>query len=90
VFETRQSDLDRQLKDAVYRWDAQKVTALLAVGAELRAMDDDALRWALMAEPWGRTADQHKSLKRMLEQELASRVVLPFKPRIRRQDRQVE
>lgn len=102
-----QERLNRQLKDAVFRWDAQKVTALLAAGAELCAMDDDALRWALMSErsieagrftppQWRRsdrggatrirTAADHELLKRMLEQELASRVVRPFNPRVRRHD----
>jgi len=90
----QQQLLNRQLSDAVFRWDAQKVTALLAAGAELGAMDDDALRWALLAKPWGvrslKTIFEHNYVKRILEEELASRVVRPFKRRIRRQDGPVE
>ena len=89
-----QKQLNRQLSDAVFRWDAQNVKTLLAEGAELRAMDDDALRWALMSEPWGarssKTIFEHNYVKRIVEEELASRVVRPFKPRIRRRDGPVE
>ena len=89
-FKPTQQQLNRQFSDAVFRWDAQKMKALLAAGAELRIMDDDALRWALMSEPWGarslKTIFEHNYVKRIVEEELASRVVRPFKPRIRRQD----